>query len=166
MRHECRSGALMEAMQMKSRHVVLVSAAAFAGLILGCQEKKQPPVEAAPAPEVQAPPKYPYETIKEPENTTPPPAAAEATPTTPDPAVKEVEPEPARKATKAKPKEHYAQPDKKAGRAYTVKKGDTLQEISQKFYGTTKNWNKIYKANTKVIKDPDKLQVGTKLVIP
>ena len=30
---------------------------------------------------------------------------------------------------------------------YKVAKGDTLQKISKKFYGTTKKWNKIYRAN-------------------
>jgi nucleoid-associated protein YgaU len=53
-----------------------------------------------------------------------------------------------------------------AGTTYTVQKGDTLQKISQKFYGTTKNWYKIYKANTDVLKGPDKIRPGQTITIP
>jgi nucleoid-associated protein YgaU len=49
---------------------------------------------------------------------------------------------------------------------YTVKKGDTLQKISQQFYGTTKKWNKIYKANQNKLKGPDKIYPGQVLDIP
>lgn len=52
------------------------------------------------------------------------------------------------------------------GRTYVVKKGDTLSEIAKKFYGDSTQWKKIYNANKSRIKDPKKLQVGTKLVIP
>ncbi len=46
---------------------------------------------------------------------------------------------------------------------YVVQKGDTLQKISQKTYGTTKKWPAIMKANG--MKD-DKIRVGQKLVLP
>ncbi len=49
---------------------------------------------------------------------------------------------------------------------YTVEKNDTLQKISNKFYGTTKNWPKIYKANKDVLRSPDKLYAGQTLKIP
>ncbi|PIQ88790.1 MAG: hypothetical protein COV72_06520 [Candidatus Omnitrophica bacterium CG11_big_fil_rev_8_21_14_0_20_42_13] len=49
---------------------------------------------------------------------------------------------------------------------YTVEKNDTLQKISQKFYGTTKKWKKIYDANTDTLKSPDKVYPGQKLNIP
>jgi len=49
---------------------------------------------------------------------------------------------------------------------YTVQKNDTLQKISRKFYGTTKKWYKIYKANRDVIKNPDKVYPGLKIKIP
>lgn len=49
---------------------------------------------------------------------------------------------------------------------YTVQKGDTLQKISQKFYGTTKSWNKIYKANPDVLKGPNKIYPGQLINIP
>jgi LysM repeat protein len=49
---------------------------------------------------------------------------------------------------------------------YTVGKNDTLQKISQKFYGTTKNWMKIYNANKEVLHEPNKLYPGQVLNIP
>ena len=49
---------------------------------------------------------------------------------------------------------------------YTVREGDTLQKISQKFYGTTKRWNEIYKANQRVLKSPDQVYPGQVLQIP
>ncbi len=49
---------------------------------------------------------------------------------------------------------------------YTVDKNDTLQKISSKFYGTTKKWPMIYKANKNVLRSPDKLYVGQTLKIP
>lgn len=49
---------------------------------------------------------------------------------------------------------------------YTVQKGDTLQKISKKFYGTTKKWNKIYEANKDTLKAPDKIRAGQVLNIP
>lgn len=49
---------------------------------------------------------------------------------------------------------------------YTVQKGDTLQKISKKFYGTTKKWNKIYEINKGALKTPDKIRTGQVLNIP
>lgn len=49
---------------------------------------------------------------------------------------------------------------------YVVQKNDTLQKISQKFYGTTKNWHKIYKANQDTLKTPDRLYPGQTINIP
>jgi len=49
---------------------------------------------------------------------------------------------------------------------YTVSKTDSLQKISQKFYGTTKKWYKIYRANKDVLKGPDKIYPGQIINIP
>ena len=53
-----------------------------------------------------------------------------------------------------------------AGTTYVVQKGDTLQKISQKFYGSSKKWYRIYKANKETLKSPDRIRPGMKLVIP
>jgi len=49
---------------------------------------------------------------------------------------------------------------------YTVQKGDTLQKISRKFYGTTRKWNKIYDANSDTLKGPDKIYPGQVINVP
>ncbi len=55
-------------------------------------------------------------------------------------------------------------PTKDTPGKYTVKKGDTLAWISQKFYGTPKHSAAIKKANSSL--DPSRMGVGTVLVIP
>ena len=55
---------------------------------------------------------------------------------------------------------------KKEEKIYIVKKGDTLQKIADKMYGTTKKWKKIYNANKDVLEAPDVIRPGQKLVIP
>lgn len=49
---------------------------------------------------------------------------------------------------------------------YVVQKGDTLQKISQKVFGTTQKWTSIYEANKHVLKSPDRIRSGQKLIIP
>jgi hypothetical protein len=51
-------------------------------------------------------------------------------------------------------------------RSYTVQKGDTLSKIAQQFYGHANEYKKIFEANKNILSDPDKIQVGQKLVIP
>jgi nucleoid-associated protein YgaU len=43
---------------------------------------------------------------------------------------------------------------------YTVQKGETLQKISQKLYGTTKKWKTLYDLNKDVLKGPNKVYPG------
>src|SRR5262245_58064982 len=47
---------------------------------------------------------------------------------------------------------------------YTVKRGDTLGRIARRFYGDATRYPLIVSANR--IKDPDRLAVGRRLVIP
>ncbi len=49
---------------------------------------------------------------------------------------------------------------------YTVGKGDTLQKISKKFYGTTKKWNKIFEVNKDKLRAPNKIYPGQTIDIP
>lgn len=51
-------------------------------------------------------------------------------------------------------------------RIYIVEKGDTLQKISDKAYGTTKRWKKIFEANKDTLESPNKITPGQELVIP
>jgi LysM repeat protein len=52
------------------------------------------------------------------------------------------------------------------GQTYDVKGGDTLSKISKQFYGDSDEYMRIFYANRDALKDPDKIQVGQKLVIP
>ena len=54
----------------------------------------------------------------------------------------------------------------KTERFHIVLKGQTLSEISYKYYGSTSKWKKIFDANRETIKDANKLIPGTKLIIP
>jgi nucleoid-associated protein YgaU len=56
--------------------------------------------------------------------------------------------------------------DSEGSSTYIVKKGDTLSELSVKFYGTSTKWKKIWEANRTRVSDPKRLKVGTKLIIP
>jgi peptidoglycan hydrolase-like protein with peptidoglycan-binding domain len=49
---------------------------------------------------------------------------------------------------------------------HIVQKGDTLSKIADEHYGDESLWTEIHEANTNLIKDPDLIQVGWKLVIP
>ncbi|MDD4183527.1 MAG: LysM peptidoglycan-binding domain-containing protein [Candidatus Omnitrophica bacterium] len=49
---------------------------------------------------------------------------------------------------------------------YTVQKNDTLQKISEKFYGTTKKWKMIFDENRDVLKSPDRVYPGKTIKIP
>lgn len=49
---------------------------------------------------------------------------------------------------------------------YVVQKGDTLQKISKKFYGSYAKWGKVYEANRNILEDPDKLKVGMRICVP
>ncbi|MBU1913174.1 MAG: LysM peptidoglycan-binding domain-containing protein [Candidatus Omnitrophica bacterium] len=67
----------------------------------------------------------------------------------------------------------YSEPSSSSGSGnavqkeyYVVQKGDTLQKISQKVFGTTQKWTSIYEANKHVLKSPDRIRPGQKLVIP
>lgn len=50
------------------------------------------------------------------------------------------------------------------GKTHTVAKGETLGDISRKYFGTTKSWKKIVEANPGI--SPENLKVGQKLTIP
>jgi nucleoid-associated protein YgaU len=53
-----------------------------------------------------------------------------------------------------------------ASEDYTVQKGDTLQKISQKLYGTTKKWVKIFEMNKEALKGPNKIYPGQVIKVP
>ena len=61
----------------------------------------------------------------------------------------------------------YEQTEKiKAQKFHIVRKGETLSEISRKYYDSANKWQKILEANRDEIEDVSKLKPGTKLIIP
>lgn len=54
----------------------------------------------------------------------------------------------------------------KNGKAYLIKKDDSLVKISKKLYGTTANWKVLWKNNPQLITDPNKIYTGFTLYYP
>jgi NitT/TauT family transport system substrate-binding protein len=55
---------------------------------------------------------------------------------------------------------------KSGAQEYTVKLGDTLSKLAERFYSSTSKWEKIYDANKDTVKNPHYIYVGQKLMIP
>jgi nucleoid-associated protein YgaU len=49
---------------------------------------------------------------------------------------------------------------------HIVRTGETLSDISYKYYGSSNKWRKILDANRSQIKDANRLRPGTELIIP
>ncbi len=61
----------------------------------------------------------------------------------------------------------YEQTEKiRTQKFHIVREGETLSEISYKYYGSANKWQMILDANRNVIKDVNKLKPGTKIIIP
>jgi nucleoid-associated protein YgaU len=104
---------------------------------------------------------YPMTTYTPPTRTTPP-----ARPATQEPTYVDDSPSAGTADSSGEVLEPRTRSAPAAGRTYVVKKGDTLAGISKRFYGKESRWRSIYNANRNRIKDPNKLQIGTKLTIP
>lgn len=75
--------------------------------------------------------------------------------------------EPANQPVAEQPvQEQAAAPKIAAVSTYTVTNNDTLEKISQKVYGTTTKWKKIYDANSDKLKSPNRIYAGQVLKIP
>jgi LysM repeat protein len=53
-----------------------------------------------------------------------------------------------------------------AGHSYTVRAGDTLSGIAQRFYGSADDWHGLFAANHAEISDPSLIFVGQQLRLP
>ena len=53
-----------------------------------------------------------------------------------------------------------------AAQQYTVKSGDTLSKLAERFYNAPGKWEKIYDANKDILKNPNYIYIGMKLTIP
>lgn len=102
---------------------------------------------------------------------TPPPLVKKPVEPQPEP-VAEAEPAPAMEVVTATvtyktvmPK--AVQPAIKTPGAYLVKKGDTLEKIAQRVYGSSKYWTIIFDANEELITNPDIVELtGQRIWLP
>lgn len=69
------------------------------------------------------------------------------------------------KKEKPKPKPKII-PKKETTRVVTIKKGDTLASIAEKFYGDHKEFKRIVSANPSIKNERSSLKVGQKVIIP
>ncbi len=53
-----------------------------------------------------------------------------------------------------------------APETYTVKAGDTLTAIAEKYFGPGASYDKIFEANKDILDSPDDIKVGQELKIP
>ncbi|MGO9528764.1 MAG: LysM peptidoglycan-binding domain-containing protein [Verrucomicrobiia bacterium] len=51
-------------------------------------------------------------------------------------------------------------------RTHIVQRGDTLQSLALRYYGSRAAWEKIFQANRSGLPSKDQLKVGQQLVIP
>jgi LysM repeat protein len=51
-------------------------------------------------------------------------------------------------------------------RHYTVRAGDTLSSIAQRFYGHAADWSRLYQANRSIVHNPDMIFPGEVLDVP
>lgn len=75
----------------------------------------------------------------------------------------------AQKKTKRPPVVVKAEPMPNAvpePQAYTVKAGDNLSRLAERFYGAQWKWGKIYASNKQTIKNPNFIYIGQKIMIP
>ena len=56
--------------------------------------------------------------------------------------------------------------DQVTSRRYTVRRGDTLSSIAQRFYGSAADWPRIWDANRSVVPNPNVIRTGMVLTIP
>jgi NitT/TauT family transport system substrate-binding protein len=52
------------------------------------------------------------------------------------------------------------------GKEYTIKAGDSLTKLAERYYGSIGKWEKIYEANRESIKNPNYIFIGQKIIIP
>jgi LysM repeat protein len=63
-------------------------------------------------------------------------------------------------------KENVESAVKVSTKEYVVRKGDTLSKIAAREYGGAHRWKYIYELNKSRIKNPNKLEVGQRIIIP
>lgn len=63
-------------------------------------------------------------------------------------------------------RDSYHAPENVSMRTYMVQKGDTLQSLALRFYGSRSGWENIYRVNRAILPGKDTLKIGQVLIIP
>jgi nucleoid-associated protein YgaU len=63
-------------------------------------------------------------------------------------------------------KKHLLDEKIKTQRFHIIREGETLSEISRRYYDSSRKWQKILDANKNTINDVNKIKPGTKIIIP
>ena len=66
----------------------------------------------------------------------------------------------------SKKKENVEGETKISTKEYTIQIGDTFWKIAEKELDSVHRWQSIYELNKDKIKEPNKLKVGQKIIIP
>jgi len=69
-------------------------------------------------------------------------------------------------SAKAEPSSSLGSARMAGGEEYTIKAGDTLSKLADRFYGAPWKWERIFEANRDSIKNPNYVFIGQKIVIP
>lgn len=163
---------------MKPQRLVVVAIATL--VLFGCKKNQEPTAQADLKPyEATAAEPQPYQPLTRMDTTSDPYASD---PYASDPyASDRLMPPPTASATRTPPTRTASDmstartpaqtttiiPATPSGqRTHTVKKGDTLYSLARQYYGAQGKWKEIWEANRNVVPDPNKLTVGTKIVIP
>jgi nucleoid-associated protein YgaU len=65
------------------------------------------------------------------------------------------------------PRSQYADPaPPPQPRVHVVQPKETLYGIARRYYGEGKQWRRIFQANNNRITDPNRIEIGMKLIIP
>ena len=64
------------------------------------------------------------------------------------------------------PRSRYSPPAPTQARVHVVQAKESLYSIARRYYSDEKQWRRVYHANRNRIKDPNRIKVGMKLIIP
>lgn len=67
---------------------------------------------------------------------------------------------------RAQPVAKVSKPVAAGMQEYTVRPGDSLSRLAERFYNAVSKWEKIYEANRDTVKNPNYIYIGQKLIIP
>ncbi len=135
-----------------------------------CEKRLNSPEKSAVVPVVDLPKKEPRQIVRQPQKNevpkTPdaPSGQAKAQEKVTQTSEAPVSPSAAVKQSDDLPPMSYEPAKDEFPKEYVIQRGDTLSGISKKFYGTTRHYKKIMKANG--LANANQLKVGKKIVIP